>query len=212
MDLVPDGAAEERVDARGGLVQDQQVRLVDEGRRELEATLHAPRQGTRPAASDRPQVDQREHRLLSSPAPEQDEPEQGRGEVDVLADREVRVQAEQLGHVADPLARPPPERVRLLPEHLDPALRGSQRAGDHADRRGLARPRRPDQPNDRPGRDLEIQVLDGLGPVEPSSDACHANGDRGFDDWVLPSHWLRQRAGSTSPVARHSVSARRLQG
>jgi hypothetical protein len=42
MELVPDRPAEERIDARGRLVEDEEVGLVDQRAGELQATLHSP--------------------------------------------------------------------------------------------------------------------------------------------------------------------------
>ena len=59
--------------------------------------------------------------LVRATAARQQHPEQPRDEVDVLADREVRVKGEGLGHVADPLARLASEMARVLAEHATPA-------------------------------------------------------------------------------------------
>ena len=120
--LVPDAGPEQRVDARGRLVEEQQRRVMDEGAGQLEPALHAARQGAGPSAADVPQVDQLED--LAGPAmagPPQD-PEQRGHEVDVLARRQVRVQGELLGHVADPLAGLAAEAARVLAQDADRAL------------------------------------------------------------------------------------------
>ena len=97
--------------------------LVDERAGELEPALHAARQPAGAAAADVPQLDQLEDLADAPPAPRREHPEQARDEVDVLVRGEVRVQREQLGHVADPLAGRAPEPARVLAEHADLALR-----------------------------------------------------------------------------------------
>ena len=99
------------------------VGLVDEGAGELETALHPAGQLARPAAAGVPQVDELEHLADPAPAAPQQHPEQARDEVDVLAGGEVRVQREQLGHVADPLAGPAAEAARVLAEDPDLARR-----------------------------------------------------------------------------------------
>ena len=82
-------------------------------------------------------------------------PEQRRDEVDVLAGGQVRIQREQLGHVADLLARPAPEPARVLAEDADRAARRGEGAGEHPDDGRLAGARRADHAEDRPLRDRE---------------------------------------------------------
>src|SRR6185436_16128397 len=141
-----------------------------------------------------------------APAPPQHEAVQRGRVIDVLANAEVRVQAEQLGHVAHPFAGPPRERVGPLPEHLDGPLGRAERAGDHADRGGLAGSGRTDEAHHLAGMDLEIEPVDGGRPVEASRDTGHANGDRLFDGGVSFTH-----AGGSCARPRCSVPARRLQ-
>jgi hypothetical protein len=196
VELIPDGAPEEGVDARRGFVEDEQVGLVDECRRELEAALHAARELARAPAADGPQLEQLQHGALPSPATPQDQPVQRGGKVHVLADRQVRVQAEVLGHVADPLARPPAEQAGGLAEDLHLARGRGQRAGHHPDRRRLARPGRADHARDRARRDLEVEPGHGFRAVVASSYTRHANGDRRFDAGVLHACVRTARARS----------------
>src|SRR3712207_7814161 len=53
-------------------------------------------------------------------------------EVDVLGRAQVRVERELLRHVADPLARPAPERSRVLSQDARAPGRQRQAAGEHA--------------------------------------------------------------------------------
>ena len=106
MQLLPDPGPEQRVDARGRLVEEHERRLVDQRAGKLEAALHAPGQVAGTPAARVPQVDDLEDRARPSVASAEQHPEQRGHEVDVLARRQVRVQREQLRHVADLLAGP----------------------------------------------------------------------------------------------------------
>ena len=63
---------------------------MDEGARELEAPLHAAGELPGPTATDVPQVEQLEYFARPLSTAEEQHPEQGCDEVDVLADRQVR--------------------------------------------------------------------------------------------------------------------------
>ncbi len=149
--LVPDGLAQHRIDAGGRLIHEQHIRAVHEGAGELEPALHATGQVAR---EPMPRVGQLHHleRVSDEGAPlERADAIQCRDEADVLLRREVLVQAEQLRHVGDPAARRAAEPPRILAEDADLAVGAAEGAGQHADGRGLARPARPDDPQDRPG-------------------------------------------------------------
>ncbi len=64
--LLPDGGAQDRIDPRRGLVEEQQCRLVDERAGKLEPSLHPARQGPGLAAADIPQLHELE-RLACPP-------------------------------------------------------------------------------------------------------------------------------------------------
>ena len=112
MQLGPDRLAEEGVKAGRRLVEEEDRRIVDERAGELETALHPAGQVRRSSFSHVPQVEQLEHRPYASPPAQQEHPEEARDEVQVLPGRQVRVQAEQLGHVADPRAGPAAEPLR----------------------------------------------------------------------------------------------------
>ena len=153
VELLPDAGAEQRVDARPSARRGTAATGRGRARRRARAAA-ACRRTAGPAR--RPRTSHRSTQLedLARPPPARAEQhaEQRRDEVDVLADRQVRIEGERLGHVADPLACLPPELARLLAQH---AIRcrdvGVRRAGEEPDRRGLARARRPDRPRIVPG-------------------------------------------------------------
>ena len=151
MELIPDPAAQERIDARRRLVEEQQRRIVDERAGQLEPSLHPARQPAGAPAADVPQVDQLEDLAGPPPARAPQHPEQRRDEIDVLADRQVRVQGERLGHVADPLARLASERG-AVPRRgpVTVPLVGVSAPVSSADGRRLARAGWADDPEDVP--------------------------------------------------------------
>ena len=119
VELLPDGHPEEGIDAGGRLVEDQESRIVDERTGELEPSLHAAGQPARPAVPGVPQVEQLQDLLGPPPAARPEQAEQARHEVDVLAAGQVRIEREQLGHVADALPGRSAELRRPLPEDAD---------------------------------------------------------------------------------------------
>src|SRR6266513_5984799 len=88
-ELTPYALSQQWVDARRRLVQDQQLRLMDQGAGELEPALHAPRELGRTTAAGVPQVEELE-RLPGPPAtPPREQPEQAGEEIDVLRRRQL---------------------------------------------------------------------------------------------------------------------------
>ncbi len=161
----------------GRLVEEQQGGIVDERARELEPALHAAGQAPGSPAADVPQVEQLEDLAGPASAAREHHPEQRPHEVDVLADRQIRVERERLGHVAEPLAGLAPEPARLLAQHPDRARCRGQGTREKPDRRRLARPRRSDQAEDRPRRHDQRDTVHGELVVEPHRDVV--DDDRG---------------------------------
>ena len=164
--LVPDGLAQDRVDAGGRLVDEEHFGVVDERARELEAALHAAGEVAGEDVARVEEVDDLERALDSTGAPEGTDAVQRRNESDVLLCRQVLVEAEQLGHVGEPAAHSAAEAHRVLAQDGDLALASAERAGEHPDRRRLAGSARADDAEDRPRVDLERQVVDDDAPVE----------------------------------------------
>ena len=198
-ELVPDRLAQDRVDARGGLVEQEQRRLVDERAGELEAPLHAAGELAGPAAARLPQLDQLEHLADAPPAAPDEHPEQRRDEVDVLVRGEVGVERELLGHVADLLAGRPAEAARVLAQHLDFAVIGVEGAGDHPDRRRLAGARRADDAEDRAGRHREVDA-------EHAGAVAEVAGRVAEDHERLAADGRRSRVRSRSSSPRSGTS------
>ena len=136
VDLVPELAPGLRVDAGGGLVEQQQLGLVQDGRGQRQALLPAARERAGElvlAVGEAQPLERLGHPLAASV-----HGVDAGDEVEVLLDAEILVEAEALGHVAD-LAL---DRPRLLDDVVAEAGAaapvGRQQAAQHADGRGLA--------------------------------------------------------------------------
>ena len=105
VDQVPELPARQGIDAGGGLVEDQQVRVVDQRAAQAELLLHAARQLAGRAVGKRRQPGAGEQAASAGRAPRR-LAEQAAEEVDVLGHRERRVEvlAQSLRHVGDPRA------------------------------------------------------------------------------------------------------------
>ena len=164
---------------------------------------------SRPAR--RPRTSHRSHQLEhladAAPAPRHEHPEQARDEVDVLVRRQVGVQGELLGHVADALAGRPPEPPRVLAQHPDLARGGVEGARDQADRGRLAGARRPDDAQDRARRDLQVEVEHADAVAEVAARAAETSiGGRGGAGRGMRAG---ARACGTSRTGRGRTPARR---
>ena len=93
-------------------------------------------------------------------------------ELDVLAQREPRVEAHLLPHVADALAHPPRMLAHVDPVERDRARRRREQADQHADRRALARAVRAEEGEDHAALDLEIDGVDGREVAEALAEAA----------------------------------------
>src|SRR5262245_60427395 len=148
MDLVPEVAAAHRVDTRGRLVEEQQRRAMDGRAGERHTLLPAARQRARELAPAIAEPCQLDHLFDAVALVSARYAVDAGVEPEVLAHREVFVEAEPLGHVADP-------RLDLLGLGRDVvAENGALAAGriedpaQHPDRRGLAGAVGPEDPED----------------------------------------------------------------
>jgi hypothetical protein len=90
-----------------------------------------------------------------------------------LARAHLRIQAALLGHVADPRAHARVDRLAAPPHR--PVVR-RQQAADDPHRRRLARPVAPDEAEQRAGRDLEAQPVEGDDVAERPAQAGELEG------------------------------------
>ena len=144
----------------GGLVEHEQRRVVQQARGDVEPAPHAAREGVDPVVAPVGEVDELEHLVdtLAERPPAQ--PVEAAEEVEVLASGEIGIERDVLGHVADALAAGRRSVSTSTSSTRDDARR-VQQAAHHADRRGLPRAVRPEQPVRLTRRDVEAHVVDG---------------------------------------------------
>ena len=213
-DAPPEGTPRERVGPAGRLIEEQDARLVQQRRRHGEALLEAARQiGGRARGL-------RELELAQCPvdtrAPCRPAQAVGAGEeLQVLPRAERAVQRELLRHITELRARGIAGGSEVHPADAQhPRARGEQSA-EHAKRGGLARPVRPEQPEDLAPRDVEAHPIDGREAPEALDQIGHlddrtARGRRRVRKHDLPAPLGRERA----PQQHHEpiLEARRDRG
>jgi hypothetical protein len=169
--------AEQRVKPDGRLVEDQQLGLAEEHRRERDPRALAA--GEVPdelagAGGDRNGLED----LVDAGA---GDPEDAGEEAEVLAHGEIAVHRRRLGHVAD--ARPQRGAACRAAEHIDASAGGALHADDRAHQRGLAAAARAHQPGDRARGHLELRDPDDL--VAAAADDEVPDGDGGLRHEVI---------------------------
>ena len=198
-ELLPELAPALRVDARRRLVEHQQLGLVDGGRREREPLLPPARErpGPRAAVGDEPGVV--EHRREPGAPATPPEPEDLGGEVEVLLDREILVEREVLGHVADRGAQALGVARHAVAEHLRRAGGRLEEPHQHAHERRLARAVRPEAAEDLAPPHGEVDAVDGDARAEAAREPAGQDRDRGCvggHDGSQRHEHLRRLAGS----------------
>ena len=173
-------AGADRVQAGGGLVEHDQLGVVDQGLGQADAAGHAlavflqlPPLG--PVQPDH--LDQVGHPLAA------DRPrhvEQPAVEIERLLGVEEAVEVRFLGQVADPLVLGHFGGVAAEDQGL--AAGGEQQAEDQLDGGGLARAVGPEQPEDFAPADFQVQGLQGPDLLTPPEIAINLGETSGFDD------------------------------
>ena len=164
IDQLPELPARERIDARGGLVENEEIRIVHQRAAEADFLLHAARELA--AWSIRKRVEPGGfQKLVDALAPlGRALAEQAAEEVDVVehAERRIEIAAKPLRHVGNAaVARPAMVLVRHVSvEHHDLAGLNLAHPGDEGEQGGLADAIGPDQPRHALGRNIEGQVVE----------------------------------------------------
>ncbi len=112
--LLPDRASQDRIDAGRRLVKEADLWVVHEGAGELEASLHAAGQVAGKPTPDVTELDDVERSGHRGAPTERSDSVQRGDEPDVLRGREVRVEPGELRHVGQHLARLSAEFDRVL--------------------------------------------------------------------------------------------------
>ena len=186
-----------RIEARGRLVEDGDLGLLHYDLGDAQPLAHAAREGRHPLVEHVGQADAL-HRvgdaLLGLAARDG---QQARGVAQVLARRQMVVEAHRIGQVAD--AALDLERLahRIEAQHVDRAAARLGEAQQHQDGRRLAGAVRPQQAEDLAAPDVEIDGIDRAGRAI----ALHQPAD--FNDVV--GHRGRSTGGRSArrhPAAR----------
>ena len=148
----------ERVETAERLVEDEQLRLVQNGRHELDLLLHPLGEvlDLAFAPGREPQPVEPLERALPPEGPR--DTADLREEHEQLEHPHLAIDTALLREIAHPAAR---LVDGVAPEQLNPPLVGDQDAHHHADRGGLPRSVRAEQPVDAPRRNLEIETVHG---------------------------------------------------
>ena len=107
---------------------------------------------------------------------------QVRVKIEVLPDREFRIQRERLRHIADPIARFQIACIEGPAEQQRFALAGRQEPGQHFHRRRLAAAVRSDKAKDLTALDRETDPVDRSEIAEPAGEAARRDDRLGVHD------------------------------
>ena len=160
-----DALAERHIERRERLVEEQEAGVARERAREGHPLLLAPREGQRVALEERRKLERLDGRVdARAVAP--------RAEADIPERRQMGQERRVLRHVADapPLGRQPHAPLRVehhLAADRDAAARPSAEAGEHLEKRRLARARRS---HDRRDAALEARLGPEVEAGEPQLD------------------------------------------
>ena len=178
-ELLPELAPALRVDAGGRLVEHEQLGVVDGRGGEREPLLPPARErpGPRAAVGDEPGVV--EHRREPGAPATPPEPEDLGREVEVLLDREILVEREVLGHVADRGAQALGVARHAVAEHLRRAGGRLEEPHQHAHERRLARSVRAEAAEDLAPLHREVDPVDRDARAEAAREPARHDRDRG---------------------------------
>ena len=164
-DPVEDGPPALRIDAHRGFVQDEEARLVQERRADVDPTLHATRIVLEAFLLPIDEIDEFEDGIDAAGQLGPSKPVHLAPEIEVLAGGEVRVERYVLGHDSKQAL----DRGRVLkdrvPTHPCVAPGGSQETGKDGDGGGLSRAVRSQQAVDLTLFDREREIVDGDCPL-----------------------------------------------
>ena len=170
-DHVPGLPPRVRVEPGSRLVEEQHLRVTDQGQRQIQPARLPPGQGPHPRPALSSQADLLD-RLRHIPRPGIEAGEQG----DHLPDRQLGVHAARLQHDPDPLAEVAIAGARIEPEHPDRTTRPPPVPFEYLHRRGLARPVRPEQGVDLAAPDLEAHAIHGAHLAVVLAEPLHHDG------------------------------------
>ena len=172
--------AADRVEAVGRLVQEDQLRVVDQGLGELDALLHAGRVAADGAVALLVQADVAQGVRGALAGGGRRQPGHARHVDDELGGRDVGRQAVVLGHVADPLADGGALGGDVEAEHGGAALGGGGQTQQDLDQGGLAGSVGADE-SGHTGSDVHGEPVKRGHPGEPLAQAFGRDHSHVFD-------------------------------
>jgi len=158
------------------LVEEDDRGLRDQRRRDVQPAPHASRIGLGGTVCGLRELEplQQLVRAAGGLAPRQlREPPR---EAEVLTPREVGIDGRVLARETDPEAHALRVVRHVVTEHLGPAAVRREDGREDADRRRLAGAVRAEQAEDAPGRNLEVDALEGLYLAEPLRQSFDLDG------------------------------------
>jgi len=177
VDQVPELPAGDRVDARGGLVEEEDGRFVQDGAAEREPLLPAAGEGARQGAPLLRQAGHPEDGIGPLRQPCRRHAIDAAEEFDVFPDREIVVERELLGHIADGLLHVLGLAGDIEAVYFGPPGSRRQQAAQNPDRGRLPRPVRPQEAEDFAAPDVERDVVDGDEATEALDQVFGPDGD-----------------------------------
>ena len=172
VDVGPELPPGHRIDPRGGFIEEQQRRLVEQGAGEGQALAQAKGQGFRLLAEPGAEGERLHHgvdaRLLLATEQAVDAGE----ERQVLGHGELLVEGELLGHVAEVLTRRRGAAGQIDAGHQRLSAARAQQAALHLEGGGLARAVGAEQAEDLPPAHREADVVGGGEIPEPFGEAA----------------------------------------
>src|SRR5262245_26123577 len=187
-ELLPELAPALRVDAGGGLVEDEELGLVDRGDGEREALLPAPGEGRRPRLRVALEPIAAERGPDALAAAGAGEAEDARREVQVLAHREVLVEREALRHVADGRAQALALARHGAAEHARGARARAEEPEQHPHESRLSGAVRAEAAEDLAAVHLEIEGVHRDELPEAARELAGLDHDRRVPGGAEPAH------------------------
>ena len=210
IDQVPELPARQRIDAGRRLIEDQEVRVMDQRAAEAELLLHAAGQLAGRPVRKRAEPGGAQQSVDAALSLLPPVAEQTAEKIHVLHHREDRVEVlpQPLRHIGDPRAgqRPVSDVLHVAAEHLDLSALDRVRAGDERQQAGLADAVGPDQPDHAARRNVQAYRIEGAGLAIEQADVAQADHDRCRSGDGFSGRWRVHCCGSlTDRLAGHSA-------
>ncbi len=186
-DVRPDGVPRLGVNTERRLVDDQQLRLMQQRPGEGHPAAHAARQAGHHIVGPVSEVDQLKN--LCDPLDGPGQRVQRGGEPQVLGDGQLFIERVLLQDHSDAAPQPGAPGRQVLPEHPGGSLEGAVKPGHHAEQRALPRAVGAQHPSDPGWLDFQVDPVQGLPAPTPARNAGqpdHGGGRSGSGTGASP--------------------------